>query len=203
MTVTTEPKGGHRALRADARRNVQRVLAAAEQLFASEGLAVPIDVIAANAGVGVGTVYRHFPTKEALFKAVVVHHLETLVERCKQLSACEAPCDAVFTFIAEVVEFATQKRDLTDELVQAGIDKEAVGSAVREELERAFDLMLRRAQAAGSIRPDVTAADVTALLMGTCMAAERRREGATADRLVKVVCDGLRTGEPTGGPAEG
>ena len=61
-----------RPLRADARRNVQRVLEAAEEIFATQGLAVPIDAIAARAGVGIGTVYRHFPTKEALFKAVVL-----------------------------------------------------------------------------------------------------------------------------------
>ena len=83
-----------RPLRADARRNRAKVLEAAEEVFASEGLAVPIDEVARRAGVGVGTVYRHFPTKEALFEAIVVARLEALVERAEELGTSRRSRDS-------------------------------------------------------------------------------------------------------------
>ena len=117
---------GHllRPLRADARRNRAKVLAAAEEVFASEGLAVPIDEVARRAGVGVGTVYRHFPTKEALFEAIVVARLEALVERAEELATSDDPGTAMFTFISELVDLAVQKKDLTEELARAGVQSE-------------------------------------------------------------------------------
>lgn len=194
-TTSSDHPGGAtttgRALRADARRNVQRVLRAAEEVFATEGIAVPVDVIAARAGVGVGTVYRHFPTKEALFKAVVVAHLESVLQRAKQLSTARDAGAAMFTFLREVVELAVAKKDLSDELARAGIDKEQLSSSVRGDLDRAFDTLLKRAQAEGVVRPDVTCADVTALVMGTCMAAGNQDKDGSR-RLLTIVCDGLR-----------
>jgi AcrR family transcriptional regulator len=185
-------QAGCRALRADARRNVARVLEAAEEVFSTQGLAVPIDVVAARAGVGIGTVYRHFPTKEALFKAVVVARLESLLERARQLSTATDAGEAMFTFVGEVAALASEKKDLTDELARAGIDSEELHSTVRDELERAFDVLLCRAQAAGAVRHDITSPEVTALLMGTCMAADMRRGKEPTCRLVAILCDGLR-----------
>lgn len=185
-------------LRADARRNVQRVLEAAEAVFATEGLAVPIDVVAERAGVGIGTVYRHFPTKDALFKAVVMARMEGLVRRAEQLSTQLGAADAMFRFVAEMAKLAYEKRDLTDELCRAGMDGAEVHSTIKDELTRAFDVLLQRAQATGAVRSDVSAADVTALLMGTCVAADRRAGPEVTRRLVSVVCDGLRA-KPSGG----
>jgi AcrR family transcriptional regulator len=182
----------HVPRRADARRNIGRVLEAAEELFATQGLAVPIDVVAAKAGVGVGTVYRHFPTKEALFHAVVVARLDALVARAKQLADAPDAGQALFGFVTELADVAAQKKDLTDELARAGIDSEQVHSTIKEELEEAFDFLLRRAQVAGAVREDVTSADVVALLMGACMAADRRGSVGSAHLLVGVICDGLR-----------
>jgi AcrR family transcriptional regulator len=178
--------------RADARRNIEKVLRAADEVFAVEGLAVPIDVVAARAGVGIGTVYRHFPTKEALFHAVVVARLEKLVERARQLSTAPDAGEALFTFMAELAEVAVHKKDLTDELGRAGIGKEKIHCAVKDQLVQAFDVLLCRAQAAGDVREDVTSAEVTALLMGTCLAAGRDASTEPAKRLVGVICDGLR-----------
>lgn len=183
-------------MRADARRNIESVLRAADELFASEGLAVPIDAIATRAGVGVGTVYRHFPTKEALFKAVVVAHLESLLARAKELSTAGDPGEAMFTFLVDVAQLASEKKDLTDELARAGIDSEQVHLTVKDELERAFDVLLRRAQASGAVRSDVTTFDVTSLLMGTCMAADSRGDKESTCRLVGILCDGLRATPP-------
>ena len=194
MTSATTGPGGpraHHTQRADARRNIERVLRAAEEAFATEGLAVPIDEIATRAGVGVGTVYRHFPTKEALFHAVVMVRLEELVERARQLSEAADAGAALFTFVAELVDLAVQKRDLIDELAQEGLDDEA-HAAIKAELQQAFDVLLRRAQAAGAVRCDIGSADITALLMGTCMVADRRGGREATSRLVGVICDGLR-----------
>ena len=192
-SVTTSPGGmrARRPLRADARRNVDKVLRAAEEVFATEGLAVPIDEIARRAGVGVGTVYRHFPTKQALFQAVVMVRLEALVERARELSGAADPGAAMFTFVSELVDLAVKKRDLTDELVQEGLDDE-VHAVVKGQLQRAFDVLLQRAQKGGAVRDDICSADVTALLMGTCMVADRHAGTEATSRLVGVICDGLR-----------
>ncbi|HTW10322.1 MAG TPA: helix-turn-helix domain-containing protein [Acidimicrobiales bacterium] len=191
-----EAAASARTLRADARRNIERVLAAAEELFADQGLSVPIDLIAERAGVGVGTVYRHFPTKAALFEAVVMARLDGLLARARQLAAAADPGEALFTFASELVELAASKKDITDELARAGIDSERVHSVAKEQLQAAFEVLLERAQAAGAVRGDVSSPDVTALLMGTCFAAEQRADAECSRRLVAIVCDGLRTPGP-------
>ena len=185
---------GHllRPLRADARRNRAKVLEAAEEVFASEGLAVPIDEVARRAGVGVGTVYRHFPTKEALFEAIVVARLEALVERAEELSTADDPGAAMFTFISELVDLAVKKRDLTDELARAGVQSEQLVAGVKERLEHSFEVLLQRAQATGAVRQDINRTDVTALVMGTCMAANQHGCTGSTQRLVSVLCDGFR-----------
>jgi AcrR family transcriptional regulator len=181
-----------RPLRADARRNRAKVLEAAEEVFASEGLAVPIDEVARRAGVGVGTVYRHFPTKEALFEAIVVDRIEGLVERAEELSSADDPCTALFTFISELVDLAVKKKDLTDELARVGVQSEDLIAGVKERLEHSFDVLLGRAQAVGGVRQDINRTDMTALVMGTCMAASQHGCAESTQRLVGVLCDGFR-----------
>jgi AcrR family transcriptional regulator len=182
-----------RPLRADARRNRAKVLVAAEEVFASEGISVPIDEVARRAGVGVGTVYRHFPTKEALFEAIVIARLEALVERAEELCTADDPGTALFTFITELVDLAVKKKDLTDELARAGVNSEELIAGVKERLERGFDMLLERAQAVGSVRLDINRTDMTALVMGTCMAASQHGCAGSTQRLVGVLCDGFRT----------
>jgi AcrR family transcriptional regulator len=185
---------GHllRPLRADARRNRAKVLEAAEEVFASEGLSVPIDEVARRAGVGVGTVYRHFPTKEALFEAIVVARLEALIDRAGELSTADDAGEALFTFISELVDLAVKKKDLTDELARAGVQSEDLVAGVKEQLEQSFEVLLQRAQAAGTVRPDINRSDVSALVMGTCMAANQHGCTGSTQRLVGVLCDGFR-----------
>lgn len=179
--------------RADARRNRVRVLEAAEAVFGSEGLAVPIDVIAERAGVGVGTIYRHFPTKEALFEAIVLSHFERLVDEARQLVNAKDPAEALFGFMARLVEEAVSKRDLAESLAGAGIDVKAAASGFKGHLELAMGELLLRAQREGSVRPDVTIADLMGLVAGTCMATERPgSDPCSPVRMLEVVCDGLR-----------
>jgi AcrR family transcriptional regulator len=178
-------------LRADARRNRSRVLEAAQAAFSDEGLAVPLDEIARRAGVGAGTVYRHFPTKEALFEAVVSERLRLLAEHLRGIDVAEEPGEAFFAFFAHLVEQAVLNKDLCDAL------ESTTGFGFKADLEattrfrETFAELLGAAQRAGAVRTDVDAEDVKALLVGA-LAIRRQASGKQADRLVGVLCDGLR-----------
>ena len=176
-----------RPLRADARRNRERVLEAAEQVFATEGVSAPIDEVARVAGVGVGTCYRHFPTKEALFEAIVLRRLEQLTELARGLSTAEDAGAAFFQFIDRFGALVGEKRDLSDALEAAGVDVKARAAGPSDELRSAATVLLERAQAAGAVRDDVDAADLFGLIVGTCKMAD-----ASAPRMLGIVCDGLR-----------
>jgi AcrR family transcriptional regulator len=183
---------GVRPLRADAQRNRIRVLEAAEAVFAAEGLSVPVDVIAEKAGVGVGTLYRHFPTKEKLFEAIVIDRITVLAAeaRCRATDA-EDPGAAFFGFLDHMVEVSAAKRDLIMALAGAGVEFEVVAAEAKEELKAAIEALLARAQAAGAVRPDVTAPVVMGLVGGACMAADHPGQVEPSD-LLAIVFDGLR-----------
>jgi AcrR family transcriptional regulator len=181
----------HLSKRADARRNRAQILVAAEICFAEQGVAVPIDDIARRACVGVGTVYRHFPTKEALAEAVVVTRMEKLIEEARSLATSDDPGDAFFSFLKSLSEAGSAKRDLMDALSGAGIDvKERLGP-VKDELGAAMGDLLERAKQAGVVREDVDLADLFGLVMGTCASAQGEIGGSQA-RMLSIVCDGLR-----------
>jgi AcrR family transcriptional regulator len=180
-----------RPLRADAQRNRIRVLEAAEAVFAAEGLSVPIDVIAEKAGVGVGTLYRHFPTKEKLFEAIVIDRVTTLAAEARCRTQAEDPGAAFFGFLDHMVDVSASKRDLIMALAGAGVEFEVVAADANEELKAALEELLSRAQAAGAVRSDVTAPVVMSLVGGTCMAADHPGQAETA-ALLAIVCDGLR-----------
>lgn len=182
-----------RPLRADAVRNRARVLEVAYETFAAGGLAVPIDEIAKRAGVGAGTVYRHFPTKEDLFRAVIEDHLSRIVNDGRALLTSGDPGEALFTFLRSMVlEWGATDQGLVDALAGAGIDiKDAVPDAEAAFLGLLGDL-LRAAQDAGTARRDVDVPDVKALVVGA-QAMQAYRPG-TAARLTEVVLDGLRAG---------
>jgi AcrR family transcriptional regulator len=183
-----------RQLRSDARANRQRLLKAAEEVFAVEGVAAPIAEVARHAGVGMGTVYRHFPTKEALFEAIVEEHLSVLVEGAGRLVESGDPAKALDEFLGEFAGAITGKRDLADALERAGIDFKARFTPLLERLQASVAVLLGRAQAAGYMRTDVTCDELFALVQGACMAAEKHGgDAATTQRMLGIVCDGLRT----------
>lgn len=179
-----------RRLRADARRNRERVLRVAEEVFAKEGLAVPIDDIARRAGVGIGTVYRHFPTKEALFAAIVNDKLARVLADVTARLADPSPGAALFAVLERMAADGAHKKDLVDALAGAGIDIRSAARETSTELRQALGTLLRRAQAAGAVRKNVTIEDIFALLSATLTAAARAQTSPT--RLFAIVCDGLR-----------
>jgi AcrR family transcriptional regulator len=186
-----------RVLRADARRNRARVLEAAEAAFASKGTSASTEEIARDAGVGIGTVFRHFPTKEALLEAVVVGRLERLAAEAASLATAEDPGSAFFSFFASAVDRSATKIALADALAAAGVDVERAAAEVGRELRRTMGVLLGRAQAVGAVREDATVADVIALLVGASRAAEHAGwDRGVQTRTVAIMLDGLR---PAGG----
>ena len=196
------PERPARPLRADAVRNREKVLDAARAAFAAEGLAVPLDAIARRAGVGAGTVYRHFPTKEALFEAVIADQLAALAADAEARAAHGGdPGGQFFEFFAALLDDGMRKADLADALTSAGVGlrQETLASAAR--LQAALATLLERAQHAGAVRPDVDAMDLHALAAGA-LAAERKRAsgpGGEPGRLARIVGEGLRAARPADG----
>jgi len=180
-------------LRADARRNRARVLEAAEAVLARDGSAASIRAVAQQAGVGLGTIYRHFPTREALYEAILVDRLQRLAERSAALRKAEDAGAAFFGFFTEIVDNASRMKAMADALADAGIDVKSgmseAGSAVRS----AVEALLVRAQQAGAVRQDMRLPELLALLGAVCMAAERNQwEPELRDRTLRVVFDGCR-----------
>ena len=180
-------------MRADAQRNRARILEVAHETFSEEGLGVPVDLIAERAGVGVGTLYRHFPTKEALASAILASRLETLIGEAEELEQSPDPEAAFFGFLGLMASRSSADMALADAFAAAGYDVKSGHAEFKERLLAALDRMLRRAQAAGAVRTDLTAADVLALMAASCMATGRfGLSGADTERVLSVVFDGLR-----------
>ncbi|MFG2138764.1 TetR/AcrR family transcriptional regulator [Streptomyces sp. NPDC048650] len=194
--------------RADARRNRALVLQAARSAFEEQGLGVPLGEIARRAGVGAGTVYRHFPSKEALFRASVVDRIQLFTDTARDLADVEDPGGVFFRFLASVVRLAAQNQALCDALEAARAPGAEMPPGPEEEFAEALGVLLERAQLAGAVRRDVALGDVRSVLVG-CMSMERRHSGAEGTagapgRMTALMCDGLRaSGTVTKLPAEG
>lgn len=181
-----------RPLRADAVRNRQRILEAAEEVFAKEGISVPVDVVAERAGVGVGTLYRHFPTKEALFEAIVVTKLDRLIEDSAGVGRGDA-AETFFGFLMKMADQASLKHDLFDALAAAGVDFKSTCADKVEALRGSLDRLRQRAVDSGQVRADVTIDQIMGLVIGACKGVDRPGlDGHDPRLMVGVVCDGLR-----------
>ncbi|MEZ0068924.1 AcrR family transcriptional regulator [Streptacidiphilus sp. MAP12-20] len=190
-----------RPLRADARRNRARLLEVAEAVFTARGTTVPTEEIAREAGVGVGTLFRHFPTKEALLEAVLLSRLDRLAEEATRLAADETPGDAFFAFFAQVVDHSSTKNAFAEALSAAGVDVRQATSDVGQTLRKALASLLADAQRAGAVRPDLGVPELTALLVGTHRMMEHLGDDSAArERTFAVVFDGLRPPRASGDP---
>ncbi|QWF80041.1 TetR/AcrR family transcriptional regulator [Amycolatopsis sp. CA-230715] len=174
-------------LRADARRNRERVLVAAHEAFAEEGPMVPLDEIARRAGVGAGTVYRHFPSKEALYEAVIVDRIEQMTDQARQLAdAGGDPGESFFDFLEMVAEKAMLNLALCDAL--EGDEHHVADLSAATGFHHQLGRLLARAQEAGAVRDDLESSDMHALIAGY-VAIQRRSAGKG---LGHVLTDGLR-----------
>lgn len=185
-----------RSLRADARRNRERLLAAADAVFAELGPDASTEEVARRAGVSIGTVFRHFPTKEALIEAVVVGRLTTLAVEAEQLRDATDADSAFLTFARRWIELSASKHRFAAALAHSGADVSTVRNANPEAAQRlhgAVAQLLTHAQRAGSIREDLTAAGVIALLVGAAQAQEHiGPDPQQRAHLLSVTIDGLR-----------
>jgi len=178
-----------RPLRADAARNRAQVLQIAYDAFAEQGLAVPIDEIARRAGVGAGTVYRHFPTKEALFQAVIGERVRQIVAGGHALLAAD-PATALFEFLHEMVRSSAADHGMVDALAGYGIDVDLAAPGAEAEFLAVLGELLSAAQKSVAVRADLGLAELKALLL-VCKSGQQYGDGV-ADRIVEVVVDGLR-----------
>lgn len=179
-----------RPLRADAARNRARVLEVAYETFAAEGLAVPIDEIARRAGVGAGTVYRHFPAKDDLYRAVVEARICGIVDEGRKLLATGDP-EALFAFLRIVVlQWGGTDRGLADALAGVGIDIKSALPEAEENFLTLLDDLVKLGQKAGTVRPGIVGSDIKAILNGSL--AMQASHPDAASRLTDVILDGLR-----------
>ncbi len=181
-----------RRQRADARRNRAAILEAAEEMLSTQGLNAPIDEIAQRAGVGVGTVYRHFPTKEALLQAIVVGHVESLVAVAGEAAKASDAGEAFFAFLRHLSDEFGSFRALADTMAEAGYDVKTAKQDASRELMAAGRQLLERAQRAGRVRPDVSIDDVTMLMASVGQAGFGAPDQSARSRCVGLVCDALR-----------
>ncbi|WP_225730827.1 MULTISPECIES: TetR/AcrR family transcriptional regulator [unclassified Nocardia] len=177
-----------RPLRADARRNRERVLAAAQEAFAAEGLSVPLDEIARRAGVGAGTVYRHFPTKEALFGAAILDQMERMIGYARELATADDPGRAFFEFLEHLVSGGTLKRDLAEALGFENLRN----TAPTRDLNAAVAVLLTRAQQYGAVRDDIEITDLMRVVKATFDAVHTAATPEQRDRTFAIIFDGLR-----------
>ncbi|BBG02662.1 MULTISPECIES: TetR/AcrR family transcriptional regulator [Pseudonocardia] len=187
-------------LRADARRNRERVLEAADEVFSETGPTASTEEVARRAGVAIGTVFRHFPTKELLIEAVVVGRLTQLTVEAEQLGEA-ADADAAFvSFFHRWVELSATKHQFSAALARSGTDVQDVKDTNPEVVERLYDAiggLLRRAQRADRIRQDLTVPDVVALMGGASWAHEQAGpDPERRARLLSVAISGLRPSGP-------
>jgi AcrR family transcriptional regulator len=180
-----------RPQRADAQRNRTRILEAAELLFSVDGVWTPVDAIAEAAGVGIGTLYRHFSTKEKLCEAVIAKRLLTLRLDAEARSEGHDPAAAFFGFLEYLVQEGSAKRDPLFAMVDADVVFEGAVMSVQEGLCVIVDSLLRRAQSVSAVRPEVTALLVVTLVVGASEAAAHEGAVPACDLLV-ILCDGLR-----------
>lgn len=184
----------NRPLRTDAQRNRTRVLDAAEAVLAREGLSASMRTIASEAGVGVGTIYRHFPTQAALYQAILAERTHSLIAQADALANVEDPGAAFFTYFTLVVTNATYKKSLADVLAASGIDpKGGLPEDIGRTMCSAVERLLVRARKAGAVRRDLRMPEAMALLTAACLAAERNQwDTRLRTRTLAILFDGLR-----------
>jgi AcrR family transcriptional regulator len=189
----TEPSAAIvRKPRADALRNRERVLEAAKIVLSAGGADASLDTVARRAGVGIGTLYRHFPTREALYEAVYRREVEQLGDLAERLVNEAKPVDALRRWLRSNVEFVATKKGMSAALALAAQGSPELKSYSLDRLSKAVGVLLDRAVATGEIRSDVSPEDLIRALVGMCYVHDQAGWQSTVLRLLDVFVDGLR-----------
>jgi AcrR family transcriptional regulator len=187
---------GERPLRADAQRNREKLLTTAVAAFAERGTEASLEDIARQAGVGIGTLYRHFPTRDALMEAVYRHQVELLCDAADTLLATEDPDAALDAWMSRFVDHVATKRGMAMAL-KAVIGKDSeLFAYCHGRIRNSVEMLLASAVEAGAIRSDVEAADLLKALSGICLVSDQPGWQDQARRLVSLLHDGLRYRAP-------
>jgi AcrR family transcriptional regulator len=187
-----------RPMRADAQRNYQRLLSAANEAFIAHGADdASLEEIARRAGVGIGTLYRHFPARQDLLEAVYRDQVEALRDRADDLLQAASPDEALAAWLHALVDFGRTKRSLASALLATLDKKSELLSSCGAIMRESATVLLTRAQEAGTVRADASATDLLRLVHAISMAVERPpADDGQADRLLRLVIDGLRPQPP-------
>jgi AcrR family transcriptional regulator len=188
-TETTTPTLTERPKRADARRNYEKVLAAAREAFAEGGESTALEEIARRAGVGIGTLYRHFPNRQALLEALYLDEVEEVCRTAAELDT-DDPWEALTTWFERFIAYLATKQALASELLNY-LDRDAeLFKVSRVSLFAAGEPLLKRAQEAGVVRPDVTIAEVMQMVIGIGKIPNSDPEQTA--HILRIALDGLR-----------
>ena len=190
--METKSVDAGRKVRADALRNRERVLRAAKAVFSAGGADASLEAVARRAGVGIGTLYRHFPTREALFEAVYRREVRQLSELAEQLKDETSPVQALRRWLHSNIELVATKKGMSAALALAVHGSSELYADSLERLAKAAGVLLDRAVAAGEIRSDVSPKDLLRALVGMCHMQDQPGWQASVLRLVDIFVDGLR-----------
>jgi AcrR family transcriptional regulator len=197
MGTIDTPASAQRSMRADARHNYECLLKAAHEVVAEHGSDASLEEIARRANVGVGTLYRHFPNRQALLEAIFNHQMTALVAKVDELLASPSPGEAYATWLHDLLVFSTTYRGLSGCVLIATLDENSEASKLSRAKSQAAAALLARAQEAGAVRADITSVDVGRLIHGIAMATERLPDRLEqAERLFALVLDSLRVQKP-------
>jgi len=195
--MTEQPADMVRKPRADSVRNRERVLEAAKAVFSAGGPEASLEAVARRAGVGIGTLYRHFPTREALFEAVYRREVDQLSELAEQLKDTTDPVDALRRWLKSNVQLVATKKGMIAALALVMQSSSELYAYSFDRLTKAIGTLLDRAVAAGEVRSDISAEDVLRALIGMCYMHDQPGWQSTVLRLLDVFVDGLRV-QPEG-----
>ncbi|WP_375157068.1 TetR/AcrR family transcriptional regulator [Bradyrhizobium sp. RDT46] len=178
--------------RADAVRNRERVLEAAKAVFSAGGPEASLEAVAKRAGVGIGTLYRHFPTREDLFEAVYRREVDQLSELAEQLKNAKDPVDALRRWLRSNVEFVATKKGMSAALALTFQSSSELAAFSMDRLTKAIGSLLDRAVAAGEMRGDISPEDLLRALVGMCYMHDQPGWQSSVLRMLDVFVDGLR-----------
>jgi AcrR family transcriptional regulator len=196
--MAKQPARPARRLRVDAVRNRERVLEAAKAVFSAGGGDASLEAVARRAGVGIGTLYRHFPTREALFEAVYRREVEQLVELAQQLKSEASPIDALRRWLRSNIEFAATKKGMATALALAARPSSDLRDYTFDRLTTAAGTLLERAVARGELRSDVSPEDLLRTLIGMYYMHDQPGWRERVARLMDIFIDGLRVRKSAG-----